>query len=219
MLFLFFVIFGTRGVTTTRRKGTFVCPHCAGDRPYRYRDVWRVFTLFFIPVLPLYKAASYVECGSCQGTYKPEILDYDPRRDQRNILAEFHQALRDVLIRMMTVDGRIDDREIAAIRGIYAQVTGGRLSDDEIRKAAGWRKWTKPDALKAAAEHGPRLNNRGKEQVIHAACLVAKADGELHPSELSFLRELGSALGMSKAHVRGVLAMALDGHAVEEATR
>jgi hypothetical protein len=47
------IIFGTRGITYTKDRGTFFCPGCSSEQPYEWKRVRRVFTLYFILVIPL----------------------------------------------------------------------------------------------------------------------------------------------------------------------
>ena len=49
------------------------------------------------------------------------------------------------------------------------------------------------------------VNESGKEIVIRAAFLVAAADGEFHDDEKALLAEIGQALDMSDAHLKGVI--------------
>ncbi len=72
---LFFIIWGTRGVTTSKGSGRFVCPACGADRSYTLKQVRRFFTLYFIPLIPLGILGTYVECQTCGGTFKPTVLD------------------------------------------------------------------------------------------------------------------------------------------------
>jgi len=62
----------------------------------------------------------------------------------------------------------------------------------------------------SASTHAPLFHDHGKEMVLHAACLVAAADGDISRREAAFVHDLGAALGMSEAHVRGVFASAFD---------
>ena len=71
------IIFGTKGITSIQKKGTFHCPACGAGAPYDQKEVRRYFTLFFIPVIPLHKVADYVECGRCGGNFKPEVLSWN----------------------------------------------------------------------------------------------------------------------------------------------
>ncbi len=72
---LFFIIWGTRGVTTRKGFGRFVCPTCACNREYTHKQVRRFFTLYFIPIIPLNIVGTYVECNTCGGTFKDSVLE------------------------------------------------------------------------------------------------------------------------------------------------
>ncbi len=69
------IIFGTRGVRSTLKQGSFYCPQCDCEKDYKHKKVTRFFTLYFIPVIPLGKIGEYVECYSCRNTYIPRIID------------------------------------------------------------------------------------------------------------------------------------------------
>ena len=49
------------------------------------------------------------------------------------------------------------------------------------------------------------LNDAGKESVIKAAFYVAMADGEFQQEERDLIVSIASDLGMTQAHLRGVL--------------
>jgi len=68
------IIFGRRAVTGSQGGGTFHCPSCGPNKAYTHKRVRSFFTLYFIPVIPLSTLGEYVECGTCQGKYKPEVL-------------------------------------------------------------------------------------------------------------------------------------------------
>ena len=72
---IFFIIWGTRGVTTSKGSGRFVCPSCGADRDYTLKQVRRFFTLYFIPIIPLGLLGTYVECRTCGGTFKDSVLE------------------------------------------------------------------------------------------------------------------------------------------------
>jgi len=71
------IIFGTKGITSIQKQGTFHCPACGAGANYTQKEVRRYFTLFFIPLIPLHKAGEYVECQRCGGSFKPEVLTWN----------------------------------------------------------------------------------------------------------------------------------------------
>lgn len=66
---------GPRGVTKTRTRGLFHCPHCNASRAYAHRRVRRFFTLFHVPLVPLKGEREFVQCGFCRRAYAPSVLD------------------------------------------------------------------------------------------------------------------------------------------------
>jgi hypothetical protein len=69
-----FIIFGFRGITYSKERGTFDCPYCREQTSYVRKRIRRFFTLFFIPLIPLDLLLEYVECQRCCHTCRPEVL-------------------------------------------------------------------------------------------------------------------------------------------------
>ena len=128
------IIFGTRAVTTKPDRGDFYCPTCNSKQEYVLKHVRKFFTLYFIPVIPLNKLGQYVECFSCSDTYKLNILDYDPEKTSRAVEAEYHSAIKKVMIYMLLADGVIDNSEIRTTQDIYQNITGKNLSKGNVQR-------------------------------------------------------------------------------------
>ena len=202
---VFLIIFGTRGVTYSAGTGQFHCPGCDQKRAYDHKRVRRFFTLYFIPIIPLDVIGEYVECQHCRDTYKPDVLSYDPSAGRKQFEAEFHAAVKRVMVMMMMADGKIDDEEVETIRQVF-----GKLSSREVTKA---EVDAEVDAVKRdgnnlrhyLASVSGNLNDPGKELVVKAAFFVAAADGKITEEESALLAELASALEMTAAHFKGVV--------------
>ncbi|WP_346838931.1 TerB family tellurite resistance protein [Microbulbifer sp. SAOS-129_SWC] len=199
------IIFGTRGITTTPQRGDFHCPSCAGKQHYALKRVRRFFTLYFIPLIPLDKLGEYVECLSCKDTYKPGVLDYDPAHNALALEAEYHRAVKSVMIHMLLADGVVDDAEVKTAANIYRSVAGREIDESTLRDEIDAAQSSAEDlgATLRALQGG--LNNEGKELALKAAFYVAMADGETQPQEQTLLAEVGANLGMSEAHIHGVI--------------
>ena len=206
------IIFGTRGVTYSAEKGQFACPRCQHSQPFNHKRVRRFFTLYFIPLIPLDKLGEYVECQTCQGTYDLAVLNFDPQAESAAFEAEYQKAIKRVMVQMMLADGHIDDQEIETIREVYQKLSGVALTridvEGEIHDAKGDGR-TVVDYLRNLAG---TLNANGKEMVVRASLLVAAADGEFQREEQDFVSEVGKALEVSPAHLKGIIAEVMDGH-------
>lgn len=199
------IIFGTRGVTTTPERGDFFCPSCHGNKQYGLKRVRRFFTLYFIPVIPLDKLGEYVECLTCKDTFKPVVLEYNPEANQQQVQAEYHAAIKKVMIHMLLADGVVDDNEVKVALDVYERIAGDRPNESEFLQEIDRIKGTKEDFSSTLIDLQGCLNDEGKELVIKAALYVAAADGEFQDEEKELLLNIGNSLGMTPAHIRGVI--------------
>ena len=205
------VIFGTRGVTSSVASGDFYCPQCRSKLPYKHKRVRRFFTLYFIPVIPLDVQGEYIECQQCQVTFRLEVLDFDPQAGAAEFEAEFHRAVKRVMVQMMLADGAVDDEEVNAIRRIYGQLTNNEISDEDVRSEIGQVERERQTLASSLAQCAGHLNDDGKAMVVKAAFLVAAADGVIQDEEKALLSTVGQSLGMSAAHLNGVIGTMLKG--------
>jgi hypothetical protein len=68
------IIFGMSPRTKTTDSGTFFCPHCRTSRSYERKEGRNYFSLYFIPLIPLGKPQTFIECTTCHLTFAPEVL-------------------------------------------------------------------------------------------------------------------------------------------------
>lgn len=199
------IIFGWRGVTSTKEKGLFHCPRCGPNLDYRHKSVRNFFTLYFIPIIPLNHLGEYVECQRCQGTFHHEILQYDPAAEGQMTQAIFMVAAKQLMISMLLADGVIDDNEVKELQTIFEELAGVEVTEEDLREEIAVVQETGSNALQLVAEFGPSLNDKGKEILVTAAYQIAIADGFVDASERQLLEQIGDTLGLSKAHMRGIL--------------
>lgn len=199
------IIFGTRGVTTTPLRGSFHCPSCSSAQDYALKRVRRFFTFYFIPIIPLDKLGEYVECLACKDTYKTSVLESDPAQNSRALEAEYHQAVKSVMIHMLLADGVVDDNEVKTAANIYRSVAGKSLEEQELRDDIAAVQSSREDLAETLRGLQGSLNDEGKEMALKAALYVAMADGEFQPEEKALLADIGANLGMTSAHIQGVI--------------
>lgn len=205
-----FIIFGTQGITYSKGSGQFHCPQCAGKRQYKIKRVRRFFTLYFIPLIPLDKVGEYVECSSCKGTFRHEVLDYDPEAQQQEFEAEFERAVKRVLALMMLADGDVHPDEIATMVNIATKVTGHPVSEAAVQQEISLAQHEAMEITEYLGNVAPFLNDEGKETIVRGAVLMAASDGEFQEEERMLLGQIGQGLQMSSAHLKGVVAETLE---------
>jgi tellurite resistance protein len=199
------IIFGTRGVTYNHAEGRFHCPRCSSEQGYHHKRVRRFFTLYFIPLIPLDLLGEYADCDKCRSTWNLEVLAFNPAADKKAFEAEFERAVKRVMVMMMLADGNVEASEVERIREVYEQLADVKLSEADVHAEADKARAEKLSLDQFLQSVAARLNDQGKELVVKAAMMVAASDGNLADEELKLLTDIGRALGMTPAHLKGVL--------------
>jgi len=202
------IIFGTRGCTSKVEQGNFYCPQCQGETGYTHKKVRRWFTLYFIPCIPLDQLGEYVECNTCQCTFVPRILEYDPSQDSgggENVEAMFLVACKQTMIAMLLADGIIDDNEVQVLQDTFETLTGVEVTEEDLREEIDAIAASGSNALEIVQSVGPHLNDAGKEMVMKCAYYIAMADAVIAAEEQQLLEQIGMGLELSRSHVRGII--------------
>jgi uncharacterized tellurite resistance protein B-like protein len=197
------IIFGIRVRYRTLSEGTFYCPHDGGDRSYRRRQARRWFALFFIPVIPLKVLGEFIECDSCGSTYDMKVLTMPTAAAMVDNLAN---AMRQAVVSLITADGVVTDAEKEKgleVMQRYADTpyTMANLEDDlkDLRHG---------DLADVLGRIAGMLNGQGKESLLVACVDLAAADSSIDERELAEIQRAGTALGLSPAHLKGVILQA-----------
>ncbi len=201
-----FFIAGTKGETSTAGRGEFYCPQCEKYTRYLHQQVHQKATVFFVSVANLKLLGEYVECQSCDGTYKMEVLDYDPQEEQREIESLYRTGIKKVMTMMMLADGKIEDSEIAMMKDIYRKVSEDDLLDYEIEEEIDNCKRYPTDMEEYITDLFPFLNENGREMIFKISYYVAIADGRYRREEEKLLKKIGKILQLSSAHIKGIIA-------------
>ena len=131
-------------------------------------------------------------------------------QDASEITGLVHKVIKRVMLCMAMADGRADASEAAQIAEIYEELTGTRLSVDEVQKLADTHGHDFETVLNWLADVRPALTEDGKQLVITAALLVIGADGELAPGEMEMMSEIGVALDLPPKQFKAMVKSALD---------
>jgi len=187
-------------------QGEFDCPECMARRPYhRTRVARRLHVLG--AVLPAGIYGEYVECQVCLATFRPEVLAYDAGERTPAAIAEYQRAMRRILAVMVAADGRIRDPEVEVVRRIFRAVTGKLLTRDEVLEEVADAGRNPMSAARFLARVMGYLNDYGKEQILRAAALVSRCDGELHAREAEMVRRLGGVMRLPGRRVERILGL------------
>lgn len=120
-----------------------------------------------------------------------------------DIPSEKQKVIKKLLIMMILADGRVEDSEIHMFHKVYRKTTGATVTDiyQEIEKV---RSENKPpyQYLKQVSAY---LNDEGKADIIKASMMIAAADGDIDPTEISMVQNFGKALEMKPAQVKAII--------------
>lgn len=203
------ILFGNnKGLAKSIRKGDFHCPNCDSTQNFDMKRVRRYVTFYQVPIVPLEQLGDYVECLACRDTYKPKVLESQVNLDPAEFEAEYHAAIKEVMIRMVLADGKIKDAEVEMLQTIYQKVTRKNIDGEELKKEILKVENSTDNLTASLLRLQGNLNDEGKEFVIQAAFYVAMADGIFGDAEQEYLGNIGSDLGMTPAHFQGVIGTA-----------
>ena len=202
------ILFGKKGLATSLKKGDFNCPNCNSAQMFEHKSVRSFVTLYQVPIIPLSQLGDYVECMGCKDTYKPRVLDAEIDLSHKEFQAEYHSAIKNVMIRMLLVDGRIRESELEMIQMIYQRVTRDTIDIAILKQEVTSLNSDEKNLSETLFRLQGNLNDEGKEMVLRAAFYVAMADGDFEEKEQEFLGKIGSDLGMTPAHFQGVISTA-----------
>jgi len=196
------IIFGTRGVTSTIKEGDFHCPQCNNNQYYRHRKVTKFFTLYFIPLIPLESSGEYVECKNCKGTFIPRVLEQGSENEE--FMALYEEAMRQSMIKMMLVDGVIDENEKKIVIDIINRFGNNDIDEIQLNNLIEANLKDNNSVTYYLKQISGSLNEHGKETIIKCALHVALSDGDFDESEKQMIIEMGDALEMSSSHLKGI---------------
>lgn len=194
------IIFGT---TVTRKlldQGQFNCPQCQADANYEKRRAKQWGHLYWIPIIPMQEHPPYVECKSCRATFIDRVLEQSGPTQ-----AQFDIAATKIMASIVLADGEVEEAELDMCSKVMSDLLGRSVDRAEVDQIIAEAKETPEDPVEIGQTFGPFLNAQGSEVVLRSAVLIAVSDGDFAPEEQKMVGDVGVALGMTGAHIRGVI--------------
>ena len=127
------------------------------------------------------------------------------QRRMSRVPSDADPCLRRVLVAMMISDTDIDAEEVATVRRIYTELTGGSLSADELKAEVAAALRDGLDVAGVVAQTGAALDLDTRQRILSAAFEVASADGFVVEEEEAALEAVASALGLDAEQSRTTL--------------
>lgn len=222
------IIYGTRSISSTAGSGQFACPRCCMARLYRHLHSRSYFTLYFIPLIPLWKNGEYVECQSCGGTYGVEVLELRMeelglpasqsgelprlRYDADDIVPALEDPrtarianVRRALVLFVASLGKPSGVTIQEFRTSFKELTQTDLVDQQVKQD--YEQATQAGATistfvtRQLGQETPEV----KKHVLLTAARIAAADGMITSTGHNSLMQLGQALGLDQAMINNAI--------------
>lgn len=198
------LILGMRVIFRTLSTGVFHCPREGADRNYRLRRAQQFFTIFFLPIIPLKKLGTVVECDGCKAQFDERVLAAPTAAQKSDNLAG---TVRSAVVSVLRTGATTPIGREQAVRTVSGYVPSyddnqltSDLSDLDVSEMR--------DGLRSASTF---LDDHGKEGLLTRFALVGLGDkGFFTDAERALLAEMGTDLGMTATHSRGVLDVALE---------
>ncbi|TDD32605.1 hypothetical protein E1287_22245 [Actinomadura sp. KC06] len=193
------LVFGLTAVFRTVSEGTFHCPQCGGDRAYRRRTGRRWLSVFFVPMVPLWRLGESVTCRTCRGRFPVSALRTPTSQQMAETLAAGMRAAAALVL-------RAGDPADAAARARAAETVTGygepEYDGDAIDADLALRRTF---LEREVARAGAQLAVEAKEWFLAQAVRIGLAAGPLGEGERRELHGVADLLGMSPAYALGVI--------------
>ena len=201
------IIYGSRTIYSTSGHGGFHCPRCQMQRQFAHKAGRTWFTLYFIPLIPLWRAGAYIQCTSCGGEFGEEAQHNQP--DSAALAAAASNPLEDIrrtLVLTMIEAGRTSQQDTMLLWQ-WTNANGMQVPQETIFEDFQL-------ALQARAQLGPfvqarlqALNANDRHALVRSARQVLSSGGQsqLTARDIQALRTLGSSLQLSPDAVQSIV--------------
>ena len=208
------IITGTMNLTRTQDRGNFYCPSCRTNQPYRLRSRRPFLTIYFIPVVPVGGAESFVQCENCKDCWDESVLEIG--RESREAIEQqlfCEQAVRAAIL-VVLADGVTTDNEIVALQRISSRLFDRSVDREELGQLCSIARENGIEAKNYVLTVSRRWNQQQRSLALQAMFLAATADGEMGPSQTRLLAQMRDLLDMSDHEYQAAIEQSLDWESV-----
>lgn len=194
------IIYGTRTLSSKDRQVTFHCPTCSGPRHGSIVSQRRWFTLYFIPIFPVYSQGEHAECGSCGGTYETSILNYDPTAEQAATRLNF----RLLLVMGLAASGRTGPQYMEAVQKAYFDLFEETIPLAQLETDLQNARSSGSDYRDVFLLKGRDFSDRGRQLLTQMVAQILSAAGPLQENDKEIVRQIGVTFKLPKPFVDSV---------------
>lgn len=200
------LVLGTRVITSVKAEGEFYCPACQLRQAYRLKQVRTFFHLYWLPLFPVSKPQTHVECRECLGRFGEEALSFDPAAERTESRRRFYDDVWRFLLSVAAADGDPVPAEVDYIRKHLQGFDDSAASLANFEAAIKARELPESLAVdEIAARFSTGLTSAGKEYAMIQGIQLAATDGTVNGQEWAYLISKAEDMGMTEAHFKGLL--------------
>jgi hypothetical protein len=193
------LVFGVRHLYALVATGRFHCPVCGVDRGYRLRHPRSWFHLFWIPLVPLRQGEPFVECDVCRSRFEESVLGTPTSEQFGELLSRGVRTAAAYLITAAEAGPEALSRAVVVLqRSLGPGYTREVLEADLAAHRQG------SDFAVLAALAG-NLDLLGKERLLRGLADLELAVADRGEPDWSRLGDVAAALGVTPAHLRGIV--------------
>ena len=195
------LIWGFRSILKVLGVGEFHCPRCEADTAYKLVRPRRWFTFFFIPLIPLSWGEPFVQCERCKGTYREQILQAPTNKQLGYMLALGARAMYAKAVGAAFAHSEhMIERAVEALRP---------FTDDGYNEAnliADVEAFRDQPLQQYLAPLGTSVMLEGRESLLSGLVSYVQSDGTPSPAVDAIIQESAANLGLTAAHLAGIVA-------------
>jgi hypothetical protein len=193
------LVFGVRYLYSLVATGTFNCPVCGGDRGYRLRSPRAWFHLFWIPLIPLRPGEPIVECDVCGSRFSPGVLEVPTSEQFGELLSRGVRTAAAYLITAAEAGPEALPRAVEVLQRSLGPGYSRELLEADL---AAHRQGSDFAVLGRLAG---QLDVLGKERLLRGLADLDLAIADGREPDWSRLGDGAAALGLTPAHLRGIV--------------
>lgn len=199
------IIFGTKEITLTVKKGQFLCPNCNSINQFQHKKIIKFFHLYWVPIIPLNTVIQFVQCSVCRATYETEVLDFKMNFNDSGIQSIFEQAIQQAMIQILLADGDINKDEMKMAQLIINRFSYKEISLADLENVVRKIEVKQEPISKYLTGIAPLLNDQEKEGILKCGLKVASSDGKVDDFEISIILEIANSLGVSQSRLKELM--------------
>lgn len=202
------IIYGSRTISSSIGTGTFFCPRCQMQRYFNHIGNRTWFTLYFIPLIPLWRTGAYIDCTGCGGSYAEEAMHLQaPQGPVAGALTQSDQLgdIRRTLLLTLMAANRTGPAEMSRLLQLCAKMGMHDVSPQSLALEQSQAQQAGAQLTSYVFAKLSNLDSEHRIGLCQAARQLLGGDATLMPNEAQALRELALSLQIPAGRIETLI--------------